>query len=124
MNKLVVLVIVLAYLSIPFTVLAEKIGGGELTFSPKNAERVVFSHERHVQGKGLNCSGCHYQIFLMARGANKIDMTKITKGEFCGKCHNGQKAFDVNDKKNCSRCHAVSRTSADKWKMFAELETQ
>jgi c(7)-type cytochrome triheme protein len=105
MKKLIVLAIALIYLSIPLKVYAEKVGGGELTFSPKNAARVVFSHEKHVMGKGLNCSGCHYQIFQMAHGANKIDMTKITKGEFCGKCHNGQKAFDVNDNKNCSHCH-------------------
>jgi c(7)-type cytochrome triheme protein len=84
---------------------AEKVGGGPITFTPKNAGPVVFSHEKHVSEKGLKCSGCHYQIFQMAQGSFKMDMSKITKGDFCGKCHNGQKSFDVSDKKNCIRCH-------------------
>jgi c(7)-type cytochrome triheme protein len=84
---------------------SEKVGGGPITFTPKNARPVVFSHEKHVSEKGLKCSGCHFQIFQMAQGSYKMDMSKITKGDFCGKCHNGQKSFDVNDKKNCIRCH-------------------
>jgi len=28
-------------------------------------------------------------------GFYKMDMSKLTKGDFCGKCHNGQKSFDV-----------------------------
>jgi c(7)-type cytochrome triheme protein len=34
-----------------------------------------------------------------------MEMSKINKGDFCGKCHNGQKGFDVKDPKNCDRCH-------------------
>ncbi len=89
----------------PLIAAAEKVGGGDLTFRPKNAGPVLFSHEIHVSKKGLKCTGCHYQIFQMAQGSYKMDMSKITKGYFCGKCHNGQKAFDVSDKKNCIRCH-------------------
>jgi c(7)-type cytochrome triheme protein len=85
--------------------LAETIGGGDLTFTPKNAAPVVFSHRMHVNGKGLKCSGCHYQVFQMSKGSYKMDMSKITKGDFCGKCHNGQKSFDVKDPNNCTKCH-------------------
>ncbi len=93
-------------LFIPFTAFAEKIGGGDITFTPKGALPVVFSHDKHVNGKGLKCTGCHYQVFQMEKGSSyKMDMTKMTKGDFCGKCHNGQKSFDVKDEKNCSRCH-------------------
>jgi c(7)-type cytochrome triheme protein len=95
----------IAFLAMPFAASAEKVGGGDLTFTPKNAQTVLFSHELHVVEKGLKCSGCHYQIFQMAKGSYKMQMEKITKGDFCGKCHNGQKAFDVKDKTNCSRCH-------------------
>jgi c(7)-type cytochrome triheme protein len=104
MKRLLVLTVVMTFLSIPLIALAQKVGGGDLTFAPKNASPVVFSHEKHVS-KGLKCAGCHYQIFQMAKGSFKMDMTKITKGDFCGKCHNGQKAFDVEDRKNCVRCH-------------------
>jgi c(7)-type cytochrome triheme protein len=106
MKRASVLSIVLACcFLLPFSALAQKVGGGDLTFTSKKASPVLFSHERHVSEKGLKCTGCHYQIFQMAQGSYKMDMSKITKGEFCGKCHNGQKAFDVKDPKNCNRCH-------------------
>lgn len=92
-------------LALPRSAFAEKVGGGDLTFTPKNAHPVVFSHEIHVKGSGLKCTGCHFQIFQMAQGSYQMDMAKITKGAFCGKCHNGQKAFDVKMEKNCVRCH-------------------
>ena len=105
MKRLVTIAVIVTYLSLPLIALAQKIGGGDLTFTPKNVSPVVFSHEKHVVGKGLKCAGCHYQIFQMANGSYKMDMTKITKGDFCGKCQNGQKAFDVKNQKNCIRCH-------------------
>jgi c(7)-type cytochrome triheme protein len=105
MKRSLVLAMIVVCMSIPLSALGEKIGGGDLTFTPKNAKPVVFSHEKHVAQGGLKCTGCHYQIFQMAKGSDKIDMAKITKGDFCGKCHNGQKAFDVKDPKNCTRCH-------------------
>ena len=105
MKRVLLIGVVVACLSISVGALAQKIGGGDLSFAPKNVSPVIFSHEKHVKGKGLKCVGCHYQIFQMAQGSYKMDMTKITKGDFCGKCHNGQKAFYVKDQKNCTRCH-------------------
>lgn len=102
---LVLFAVVIACLAAPYIASAQKVGGGDLTFTPKNASPVVFSHEKHVNGKGLKCTGCHYQIFQMAQGSYKMEMSRINKGDFCGRCHNGQKAFDVRDQKNCSRCH-------------------
>jgi len=105
MKRILLLTMVLMCLLTPMSVFAQKVGGGDLTFTPKNASPVVFSHEKHVNDKGLKCTGCHYQIFQMAQGSYKMDMSKLTKGDFCGKCHNGQKGFDVKDQKNCARCH-------------------
>ena len=34
-----------------------------------------------------------------------MDLAKIAKEDFCGKCLNGQKGFDVKNKKNRIRCH-------------------
>jgi c(7)-type cytochrome triheme protein len=104
-NFVIIALIVTTCLAIPFSAIGEKVGGGDLTFTPKNASPVIFSHDKHVNGQGLRCSVCHYKIFQMAQGSNKMDMSKITKGEFCGKCHNGQNGFDVKDQKNCTRCH-------------------
>ncbi len=80
-------------------------GGGDMTFKSLNAKTVVFSHEQHVNVKELKCSACHNHLFHMAKNEDKVDMSKITKGQFCGYCHNGARAFDVKDKANCERCH-------------------
>jgi len=105
MKRIVVLIICLFCLLVPAAAFAEKVGGGDITFTPKNASPVVFSHEKHVSDKGLKCTGCHYAIFQMQQGSYKMDMSKLNKGDFCGKCHNGQKSFDLKDQKNCNRCH-------------------
>ena len=92
-------------LTVPFVANAQKVGGGDLTFNPKGAKTVLFSHDMHVNSKGLKCTGCHYHVFQMTKGSYKMDMSKLTKGVFCGKCHNGQKSFDVKDPANCAKCH-------------------
>lgn len=104
MKKFMVVFLLLC-LSVPVIAAAEVVGGGDLTFKPKGATPVVFSHQIHVNVKGLKCSGCHYHVFQMSKGSYKMDMSKITKGDFCGKCHNGGKSFDVKDSNNCAKCH-------------------
>jgi c(7)-type cytochrome triheme protein len=105
MKRLFVITVVMICILVPMSVFSQKVGGGDVTFTPKNAGPVRFSHEKHVSEKGLRCSNCHYQLFQMSQGSYKMDMSKLTKGDFCGKCHNGKRAFDVSDQKNCSRCH-------------------
>jgi len=97
--------LIMTSLLTPMSAIAQKVGGGDLTFTPKNAGPVLFSHEKHINEKGLRCSNCHYQVFQMSQGSYKMDMKKMNKGDFCGKCHNGKRSFDVSDKTNCSRCH-------------------
>jgi c(7)-type cytochrome triheme protein len=104
MNKAIAVCFVLCFV-VSTGAFADQVGGGDLTFTPKDAAPVHFSHELHVSVKGVKCSACHYHLFQMSRGSYKMDMSKITKGDFCGKCHNGQKSFDVKDKANCVRCH-------------------
>lgn len=83
-----------------------KVGGGDITYTPKGADKVTFDHDYHVNLKGQRCNNCHYKTFQMAGGAEfKMDMSVLTKGKFCGSCHNGTKAFDVKDANNCKRCH-------------------
>jgi c(7)-type cytochrome triheme protein len=81
------------------------VGGGDLTFTPKGAKPVFFSHTKHVDGKKYKCSACHYSIFQMAKDSYKMDMSRINKGQFCGNCHNGERSFDVADKASCAKCH-------------------
>jgi c(7)-type cytochrome triheme protein len=83
-----------------------KIGGGDITYTPKGAGKVVFNHEYHVSLKAQRCNNCHYKTFQMTGGAEyKMDMSTLTKGKFCGICHDGRKAFDVKDANGCKRCH-------------------
>ena len=107
-----VMALIIGSLSIPFVALAQPVGGGDLTFTPQDAPPVAFSHNKHLKEWGLKCSGCHYQFFQMAQGSCKIDMGKIIKGKFCGRCHNGRVSFDVQDPKNCSCCHRRSSSSS------------
>ena len=105
MNKNGVLLFILLCIAVPASVSGQTVGGGDLTFSAKGARDVIFSHTTHVNIKGLKCSACHYQVFQMTKGSYKITMTSISKGDFCGKCHNGQRSFDARDPINCKRCH-------------------
>jgi len=114
MNRLLVTAMIIGCLSIPLVASAQPAGGGDLTFTPQDAPSVVFSHNKHLKEWGLKCSGCHYQFFQMAHGSYKMEMRKITKGEFCGRCHNGRISFDVQDPQNCSRCHRSSSSSIER----------
>jgi c(7)-type cytochrome triheme protein len=80
-----------------------KIGGGDITFEVKKAGNVVFSHDSHVSGAGLRCTDCHDSLFVTIEKHKPVKMAQMQKGESCGACHNGKKAFDV--KANCSNCH-------------------
>ena len=106
MKKMVLLVSVLLFcIAVPYHGFAQKIGGGDLTFKPKGSKQVLFSHELHVKAKGMKCTSCHYHVFQMSQGSYKMVMSKLTKGDFCGKCHNGRKSFDVKDPQACVKCH-------------------
>ena len=62
----------------------------------------VFPHWVHrIQ---FRCYVCHSALFEMRQGANQVTMEKIGEGQFCGACHDGQTAFDV-EFDTCTRCH-------------------
>ncbi len=63
---------------------------------------VIFPHWFHrIRFK---CKVCHIAIFKMKKGANDIDMEKISSGKHCGVCHDGKVAWDPL---YCDRCHAI-----------------
>lgn len=63
---------------------------------------VIFPHWFHRIR--FRCKVCHHELrFKMRVGANDINMDKITQGEFCGACHNGQIAWSLE---NCGLCHS------------------
>ena len=80
---------------------------GDVTFTPKNASPVLFSHDYHIKTRGVKCAACHFRTFAASHSVDGFQMNKakMTKRDFCGHCHNGLKGFDAASEKNCSRCH-------------------
>lgn len=77
--------------------------GGNITFTPKNAAPVYFSHDYHIKTRGVKCSACHFRTFTSS--GYQIKKDKLTKRDFCEHCHNGLKGFDAGSEKNCTKCH-------------------
>jgi c(7)-type cytochrome triheme protein len=78
--------------------------GNKVEFAGGPMGKVVFDGKTHAD-KGAKCNDCHTKIFQMKKGSTKITMAAMNKGETCGTCHNGTKAFTSNDPKNCKNCH-------------------
>ncbi len=62
---------------------------------------VRFPHKPHTQW--LACSNCHPKIFIPQENANPISMTKVLRGQYCGRCHD-KVSFSLFV---CERCHSV-----------------
>jgi c(7)-type cytochrome triheme protein len=78
------------------------VGGGNITLKNKGGD-VVFTHEAHVSGTGLQCTQCHDKLYTNAKQHKQVSMKQMLKGKSCGACHNGKTAFSV--KGDCVRCH-------------------
>jgi c(7)-type cytochrome triheme protein len=81
------------------------IGGGDIVFPIEGMASVFYSHDYHVGKAKLKCSECHYALFTNRAQHRVVGMAGMRKGKSCGACHDGKKAFDVADKKNCPTCH-------------------
>mgnify|MGYP001289256775 CR=1 FL=1 len=80
------------------------VGGGDIVFTLKTADPVLFSHDYHIKTRGLKCAACHFHKFSSGKGS-EMKKELITKRDFCEHCHNGMKSFDTGAAKNCARCH-------------------
>ncbi len=78
--------------------------GKTLQFEESPLGTVVFDGEIHKEA-GNSCKDCHNKDVFpkMKQGSVQITMDEIYAGEYCGVCHNGERAFDA--KANCTRCH-------------------
>ena len=64
---------------------------------------VVFPHWFHRIR--YRCKVCHADLgFKFKAGGNEMNMVKIIDGQFCGACHNGDVAWNVE---NCNLCHSA-----------------
>jgi c(7)-type cytochrome triheme protein len=78
--------------------------GKTLEFKESPMGTVIFDGSTH-KNAGLKCSDCHNpEVFpKMKQGTVKITMNDLYAGKYCGRCHDGKKAFMIKD--NCTRCH-------------------
>jgi c(7)-type cytochrome triheme protein len=65
---------------------------------------VTFSGQVHMEA-GNQCMDCHKDTFEQKKGSAKMTMAEMNEGKWCGKCHNGDKAFSTQDPSNCMTCH-------------------
>jgi c(7)-type cytochrome triheme protein len=63
--------------------------------------RVTFDHASHVKGK---CAQCHPRLFAM-KASTSAPPDGMHEVNACGACHDGKRAFAVEDEKSCARCH-------------------
>jgi len=70
-----------------------------VTFRVQPTGDVVFPHTVHTEK--IRCDACHPKLFKAGRN-RPVSMAAMEKGKSCGACHNGNKAFALED---CSRCH-------------------
>jgi c(7)-type cytochrome triheme protein len=68
--------------------------------------QVSFNHVTHVDDAKPDCTVCHSKLFsiLKERGAARTPITHavMDKGGKCGFCHDGKKAFSLEE---CTNCH-------------------
>jgi len=83
---------------------------GELKLTPSadSPGQVVFDHATHVDASRPVCTTCHPREFSILKtkttaGRRPILHENFTKGRQCGSCHDGRKAFAVED--DCTNCH-------------------
>jgi c(7)-type cytochrome triheme protein len=81
---------------------AATVGGGEITFAVKGADKAVFSHEKHVGTAKLKCQDCHPGLYLNVAKSKHATMKQMEKGKSCGACHDGKRVFALDD---CTKCH-------------------
>jgi c(7)-type cytochrome triheme protein len=79
---------------------------------PRSADspgQVTFNHATHVDDAKPACTTCHPALFSILKDGAPAPRTaivhaKMEKGQQCGACHDGKKAFAIED--DCAGCHS------------------
>ena len=77
----------------------------KMTRSGDSPGQVTFNHETHVDSTAPACTTCHPGQFRILKASPRrapVTHTEMDKGRYCGSCHNGKKAFALED---CTACH-------------------
>lgn len=76
----------------------------ELSWAGGGQGKVTFEGDDHAD-ENYTCADCHPGIFAMKFGTAKMTMAAMNRGEYCGACHNGVRAFGTDDPDRCEECH-------------------
>jgi c(7)-type cytochrome triheme protein len=79
------------------------LGASTLAQSEDSFGPVRFDHASHLAGSQV-CSSCHPALAEMRAGSAATSKDRMLEGEGCGACHDGERAFGVDDDR-CERCH-------------------
>jgi c(7)-type cytochrome triheme protein len=96
----IVCIIALSFAGVSFAVPP----GETFKFLDGQMGSVVFDGKVHSD-KGMKCGDCHPRKFQRPSYAfiDKISKEAHEEQRYCFSCHNGEKAFGINE--NCGRCH-------------------
>lgn len=104
-NSLILTLVIIVSILLAFGTVFATAPGKNVVYEVKGADKVTFDGKIHAE-KGLKCNDCHTKIFPMKKSPpGTYTMEKMNKGENCGTCHNGTKAFNTSDQANCVKCH-------------------
>jgi len=81
----------------------------EFETSTDSPGAVVFRHESHVDAQRPDCAVCHETLFKITASGTPTEgdwtYERIHEGDLCASCHDGNRAFGVDE--DCTFCHAM-----------------
>ncbi|NWF76257.1 MAG: hypothetical protein HXY53_06740 [Nitrospirae bacterium] len=79
--------------------------GKSIEFAGGEAGKVIFKGDTHGAKQGMKCNDCHPKPWATKKGSFKMTKEDHGKTDYCGKCHDGQKAFSQSTEADCGKCH-------------------
>jgi len=88
--------------------------GKTVEYAGGDAGKVIFNGDTHGTKQGMKCADCHPKPFGMKKSSFKMTKEDHGKPDYCGKCHDGQKAFSQSSEADCGKCHMKAAEEAPK----------
>jgi c(7)-type cytochrome triheme protein len=79
--------------------------GKSIEYSGGDYGKVIFNGDTHGPKQGMKCSDCHPKPFAMKKASFSMSSEDHGNADFCGKCHDGTKAFSQSNEADCAKCH-------------------
>jgi c(7)-type cytochrome triheme protein len=79
-----------------------------IAHSDDSPGKVVFDHATHTDVSEPACASCHsgtYSILGRLGSPRVREPIDFHDKSHCGRCHDGEEAFDLDDDDECGTCH-------------------